>query len=349
MSGTASRTALSDATPGEDGRIGRVWKIKKEDVVLPPEISESFETWKADPSAFLPNEGLQIPSSPREHYDYTLSLRNSIVVNRIRWRFITTAYYDVISDLSTSTRCSITKEAVAYVVAVVCSSSSYHREEVENNITIWAKEGAKYRALAEAIGGTWCYFFLPSIGESNWTKVLTRHEIKAAGKLLVNLGIYREAQRLDAIDLGGSIATILRKPFESAVPLQAHGQMILSISPQKATNGATAVHGRCYVSCCYVIPLIAIAYENTHPCEPLKAPRLFAANQPPGEEYDQLSASRIRQEEVVTYTDVSSEGSSLKPPSGITCSPVINGVRLSREGFGSSLRQPGEDSSTLPT
>ncbi|KAI1576225.1 hypothetical protein PtrEW13061_010701 [Pyrenophora tritici-repentis] len=248
MSGTASPKALSDATPGEDKRIGRVWKIKKEEVSLPPEIAGSFEMWKADPSAFLRNGSLQIPSSPREYYDYTLSLRDSIAINRVRWRFITTAYHDVISDLSRSSRYTITKEAVDFVVAVVCPSSFLDRQtEAKNNIVIWAKEGAKYRALADAIGGTWCYFFLPSIGESNWTKVLTGNEIKAAGKLLVDLGIHEEAQRLDAVELAGTIATILRKPFESIVPFQAHGQMIPSNLLQKATNGARAVD----------------AYENT--------------------------------------------------------------------------------------
>ncbi|KAK1907857.1 hypothetical protein P3342_006187 [Pyrenophora teres f. teres] len=245
MSGTASQTALLDATPGEEKRIGRVWKIKKEEVALPPEIAGSFETWKADPSAFLRTGSLQIPSSPREYYDYTLSLRDSIATNRIRWRFITTAYYDVISDLSQSSRCSITKDAVAFVVAAVYPSPVLCRQkEAEKNITSWAKEGAKYRALADVIGGTWCYFFLPSIGESNWTNVLTKNEIRTAGKLLIDLGIHEEARRLDAVVLGQSIATILRKPFESAVPLQAHGQMVLSISLQKAANVARGVNGK---------------------------------------------------------------------------------------------------------
>ncbi|KAF1354410.1 hypothetical protein EJ07DRAFT_158562 [Lizonia empirigonia] len=242
MSGTASQTASSDATPGEDKRIGRVWKIKKEEVSLPPEIAGSFEMWKTDPSAFLQNGSLQIPSSPQEYYDYTLSLRGSIAINKIRLRFITTAYYDVISNLSRSSRYTITKEAVAFVVAVVCPPSFLGcRIEAENNIITWAKEGAKYRALADAIGGTWSYFFLPSIGESNWTTVLNKDEIEAAGKLLVDLGIHEEAKRLDAVELAGTIATILRKPFESIVPLQAHGQMVLSTSLQKATNSARAV------------------------------------------------------------------------------------------------------------
>jgi hypothetical protein len=157
--------ALSNAALGEDHRIRPLWEIKEEEVVLPSEIAEPFERWKADPSAFLRSDSSQVPSSLKEHYEYALSVRTSTVSNKILWRFITTVYYDVISALSQSDRYSIAKEAVVFVVAVICESPSYNREAVERDIISWAKDGAKYRALANKLGGLCCYFFYPNISE----------------------------------------------------------------------------------------------------------------------------------------------------------------------------------------
>ena len=92
-------------------------------------------------------------------------MRTSTVSNKILWRFITTAYYDVISALSQSDRYSITKEAVEFVVAVICESPLYDQEAVERDIISWAKVGAKYRGLANKVGGLCCYFFYPNISE----------------------------------------------------------------------------------------------------------------------------------------------------------------------------------------
>ncbi|CAN9338369.1 unnamed protein product [Alternaria alternata] len=238
---TASQTAKSDATPGEDNQIGIIGKITKEEVSLSPEIAESFGMWKANPSAFLRKESLQTPSTAHEYYDYTLSLRDSTATDKVRWRFVTTAYYDVISKRSLSSSNAITKDALAFVVAIVCPSSSPDdQKKARQNVSTWAKAGAKYRALADATGGTWCYFLLPSIGES-WAKYLKTDEIKAAGKLLVDLGIRDEAQRLDAMKLAETIATELMKPFKSVTAFQPHEQTILSNSLQKVNNGTRAV------------------------------------------------------------------------------------------------------------
>lgn len=64
-------TTGGDAAPSDqDSRLRPLWALKEEDVALPLEIAGSFEKWKADPSAFLLGDCSQIPSSPREHYDY---------------------------------------------------------------------------------------------------------------------------------------------------------------------------------------------------------------------------------------------------------------------------------------
>ena len=60
---------------------------------------------------------------------------------------------------------AITKDAVAFVVAVIHESSSQEKKEVERDVMKWAKDGGRYRALADKLGGTWCYFFFPDISE----------------------------------------------------------------------------------------------------------------------------------------------------------------------------------------
>ena len=165
-SASLGQRALSNAALVEDHRTRPLWEIKEEEVALPPEIAEPFERWKADPSAFLRSDSSQVPLSIKEHYDYALSVRTSTISNKILWRFIMTVYYDVISALSQSDRYSITKEAVAFVVAVICESPSCDQDAVEKDIISWAKDGAKYRALANRMGGLCCcYFFYPDISE----------------------------------------------------------------------------------------------------------------------------------------------------------------------------------------
>jgi hypothetical protein len=160
-SASLGERALSNAALVEDHRTRRLWEIKEEEVALPSNIAEPFERWKADPSAFLRSDSSQVPLSLKKHYDYALSVRTSTISNKILWRFITTAYYNVISERSQSDRYSITKEAVAFAVAVICKSPSYDREAVEENIISWAKDGAKNRALANKLGGVGCYFYYP--------------------------------------------------------------------------------------------------------------------------------------------------------------------------------------------
>lgn len=136
---------------------------------MPREIAEHFELWKADPSAFLRSDSSQVPSSLQAHYNYTLSLGTSIASHRILWRFVTTTYFDILSALSPSDRYSVSKEGIAFVVAVICTSDLHNREVVEENIIKWVQEGKKYRALANCLGGNLCcYFFLPS-EISEWT------------------------------------------------------------------------------------------------------------------------------------------------------------------------------------
>lgn len=178
-----SNTTTSGVAPldesATDPRTQPLWNVRKEDVALPVELADRFARWKAHPSAFLWSDSAYFHSSLKEHYDYALSVSNSTISNQILWRFISTAYYDVISAHSESERYSITREAVAFAVSVICKSSLYDREKVERHIISWATEGAKYRALANELESLakelgiladksdvlGCYFFFPKISE----------------------------------------------------------------------------------------------------------------------------------------------------------------------------------------
>ncbi|KAE9965479.1 hypothetical protein EG327_000466 [Venturia inaequalis] len=231
--------ALSFAVLGENGRTQSLWEVKEYEVALPPEIADSFDRWKADPSAFLRNDSLKAPTSLTEHYTYALSVRTSATTNKILWRFVTTAYYDVISARSQSDRYSITKEAVAFAVAVVCNSSSYKREVVEANLISWARDGGKNRALANKLGGTGCYFYYPQhLSEWIWIKHLPLSAYDKAAKLLNEFCILEKAQQSGAVDLAKSIETILKAPFQSTVPTQSLGEWILPIPSQQTTGSA---------------------------------------------------------------------------------------------------------------
>lgn len=169
----AGALSVEDATAGgdaassdKDSRLRPLWELEEKDVALPSAIAESFEKWKADPTAFVCGDCSHLPSSPTEHYNYARRAQTSLTSSKILWRFVTTTYYDIISVRSQSERYTITKEVVAFVVAVICESSTYERETVEKNVIKWAKHGKKNRALANKLGGTACYFFYPDI--SDW-------------------------------------------------------------------------------------------------------------------------------------------------------------------------------------
>ena len=156
---TASGATLSK------NRLRPLWAIKGEQVALPSAIAEPFKRWKKNPQTFLQSESLRVPSSCKEHYEYSLSVHATAATHKIICRFIACVYYDIISELSASDRYTTTGDGITFVAAVICESTTYDRKEVESNISKWASDGKKYRTLADKVGGTWCYFFFPDIGE----------------------------------------------------------------------------------------------------------------------------------------------------------------------------------------
>ncbi|PVI06448.1 hypothetical protein DM02DRAFT_609645 [Periconia macrospinosa] len=223
-----NRCKTSNSSEGKDSnsettRLRPLWEIQPEDVAIPSEIEKDFEGWKLDHLAFLQRESsseLRIPSSPGEHYQYTRSVQASLASNRILWRFLTTVYYDIVSEHSQSSRNSRTKAGVEFVAAVICNSVPHDKEIVKETVSSWVKEGGKFRGLADAMGGLGCYFFLPvKLSEWIWIKYLTQAQRESAIKLLRGHGIVEKARDQGAQSLAKKIERSLRAPFEECTSL----------------------------------------------------------------------------------------------------------------------------------
>lgn len=100
-----------------------------------------------------------IPLTPGQHYSYTREVRSSIASNRILWRFLTTDYHNLVSELSTSSRA--TRDPNSFLTTVICEECSDGGEIVKRNVRRWAVEGGKWRGLANDLSGLGLYFFFP--------------------------------------------------------------------------------------------------------------------------------------------------------------------------------------------
>jgi hypothetical protein len=155
-----SVSVSNEVTSSNSDRLQSLWALRKEDITLPLEIEELFAVWKSTPSAFLRGNEVQPPTSPNDHYRYARLVQSALAYNRILWRFVAITYFDIVH--STSDRYDITKDAIAYVVNIICGSSRHDREEVETDIVSWAQEGRSYRSLVNKLGGSGCFFFYPT-------------------------------------------------------------------------------------------------------------------------------------------------------------------------------------------
>jgi hypothetical protein len=74
-------------------------------------------------------------------------------VNKILWRFMTTIFYDLISELdATKQRISpIEHGGVAFMVAIICQSGKHDPNTVREKLMGWAKLGRRYRIFMDAL------------------------------------------------------------------------------------------------------------------------------------------------------------------------------------------------------
>jgi len=83
-------------------------------------------------------------------------------LDRILWRFLTTFYHDLISELDAAKlRFSATKNGgVAFVVAVICQSGKHDPDTVRQKVMGWATVGRRYRGFMKALC-TGCLILFP--------------------------------------------------------------------------------------------------------------------------------------------------------------------------------------------
>src|SRR5207302_9631237 len=101
-------------------KLGSLWSIKSEDITIPKSIAEALRQNHYNLLRHWSKNGVDL-ESPADHYDYTCSVETRRTLDRILWRFLTTFYDDLISELDdTKQRCSTAENAgVAFAFNII--------------------------------------------------------------------------------------------------------------------------------------------------------------------------------------------------------------------------------------
>ena len=142
-----------------------------EDVDISPKVKKAFENWKEDPLSFLtlhrsPNHGA--PMCPAEHYAYTCGIEARRESDRILWRFLTSFYHKLISELESTPRRHFKGDGLLVVSTRICESTQGDPEVVRQNLSRWAGVGRRYHGISDALKSAGCFFLLPE-SISDWT------------------------------------------------------------------------------------------------------------------------------------------------------------------------------------
>lgn len=91
--------------------------------------------------------------SPADHYEYIYTVETGHILNRILWRFLTTSYYDFISELDTTRRrfAIVENGGLDFVVTVICQSGKYSPEAVREKVVGWIKVSRRYCGFIDTL------------------------------------------------------------------------------------------------------------------------------------------------------------------------------------------------------
>jgi hypothetical protein len=133
-------------------KLGSLWSIKSEDITIPKSIAETLKQNHCNLLRHWSKNGVDL-KSPADHYDYTCSVEARRTLDRILWRFLTTFYYDLISELDATKHRSSTTEngGVAFAVTVICQSGKHNQDTVRDKVKNWVKIGRRYRGFMGAL------------------------------------------------------------------------------------------------------------------------------------------------------------------------------------------------------
>lgn len=125
-------------------KLGSLWSIKSKDLGI---LKSVVEALKQDYDSLLRIQ------SPVDHYEYTCNVETRRELNKVLWRFLTTLYCDLISELdATRQRCSTTENnGVATVVAVICKPGTHDSDTVRKKVMGWVRVGRRYRRFMQAL------------------------------------------------------------------------------------------------------------------------------------------------------------------------------------------------------
>lgn len=142
-------------------KLGSLWSLQSQDINIPQHIAKVLKQNHRNLLRLSSSKGFEL-QSPSDYYDYTCNVETDRILCKILWRFLTTFYHDLISELdATKCRRSVAETGgVAFVVAVICQSGKYDREIVRKRVMGWASIGRRYRGFMNALGSG-CLFLLP--------------------------------------------------------------------------------------------------------------------------------------------------------------------------------------------
>ncbi len=141
-------------------KFSSLWSIRSEDISIPQNVAEALKQNHYNLLRQSKN-GVDL-QSPADHYEYTCTVETGRTLDRILWRFLTTFYCDLISELDdTKQRSSRTENGgVAFAVAVICQSGKHDPDTVRERVMGWVKVGRRYRGFMNALCSG-CLILLP--------------------------------------------------------------------------------------------------------------------------------------------------------------------------------------------
>ncbi|KAF8862764.1 hypothetical protein BDZ45DRAFT_182906 [Acephala macrosclerotiorum] len=204
-------------------KLGSLWSIQPKDISIPQSVAEVLKQNHCNLLRQSSKNGVDL-QSPADYYEYTCNVETGRTLDKILWRFLTTFYYDLISELdATKQRLSTTENGgVAFVVAVVCRSGKHDPDTVREKVIGWAKVGRRYRGFMDALCSGCLILFPERTSDLVWEQYvpIKGDTFAKVIQFLRDLGIVYKCEKEGWNDLSDKILQALREPFRSFISFQ---------------------------------------------------------------------------------------------------------------------------------
>ncbi|KAH6699909.1 hypothetical protein BKA61DRAFT_621262 [Leptodontidium sp. MPI-SDFR-AT-0119] len=211
-----------DRNPGTS-RLSSLWLIQSKDISIPKSVAEALKQEHCNILRQSSKNAVDL-QSPVDHYEYTCAVETGRTLDRILWRFLTTFYYDLISEFDATKRqfSTIANGGVAFMVAVICQSGKHNPETVREKVVGWTKVGRRYRGFMDSLCAGCLILFPDHISDLVWEKyVPMKGDVFAKViEFLQGLGMVDKCEKEGWNDLGNKILQTLREPFRCLIAFQ---------------------------------------------------------------------------------------------------------------------------------